>query len=50
MEPTALELPLPPALARLQVRVASHVSHFWRAAAHEVLLQDTAVSRPTLDE
>lgn len=34
----------------VQVRVASHVCSFWRATAQEVLLADTAISKPPLEE
>ncbi|KAI3438997.1 hypothetical protein D9Q98_001409 [Chlorella vulgaris] len=32
------------------VRNASHVCSFWRSTAHAVLLADTAISRPPLDD
>jgi hypothetical protein len=34
----------------MQVRVASQVCSFWRSTAHEVLLADTAISKPPLEE
>ena len=39
-----------PCVPPVQVRVASHVCSSWRSAAQALLLADTAISKPPLEE